>query len=88
MLKYILPLLLLSVTASQAFSLGSFLSSEETAEEEFAAEEEIEEIEDELDEEEEENEDMEEETLEDEGNIIQNTGYITYHYFRRRRGRI
>jgi len=63
MLKYLLPLLLLSVTASQAFSLGSLFSHEETAEEEVASEEEIDEIEDEEDQEEE--EDMEEESLED-----------------------
>ena len=63
MLKYLLPLLLLSVTASQAFSLGSLFSSEEAAKEEFA--DEVEDIEE--DDEEEEEEDMEEESLEDEG---------------------
>ena len=62
MLKYLLPLLLLSVTASQAFSLGSLFSSEEAAKEEFA--DEVEDIEE--DEEEEEEEDMEEESLEEE----------------------
>ena len=64
MLKYLLPLLLLSVTATQAFSLGSLFSNEETDEQEFTDEEEIDDIEDE---EEEEEEDMEEESLEDEG---------------------
>ena len=62
MLKYLLPLLLLSVTASQAFSLGSLFSSEEAAKEEFA--DEVEDIEE--DDEEEEEEDMEEESLEEE----------------------
>ena len=62
MLKYLLPLLLLSVTASQAFSLGSLFSSEEAAKEEFA--DEVEDIEE--DEEEEDEEDMEEESLEEE----------------------
>ena len=60
MLKYLLPLLLLSVTASQAFSFQGLFSSEEAADEEFADD-----IED--NEEEAEEEDMEDESLEDEG---------------------
>ena len=68
MFKYLLPLLLLSVTASQAFSLGSLFSSEETEEQEFADDEEIDDIEEEEDmDEEEEEEEEEEESLEDEG---------------------
>ena len=62
MLKYLLPLLLLSVTASQAFSFQGLFSSEEAADEEFADD-----IEDK--EEEAEEEDMEDESLEDEGKI-------------------
>merc|ERR1712029_156169 len=66
MFKYLLPLLLLSVTASQAFSLGSLFSSEETEEQEFADDEEIDDIEEEEDmDEEEEEEEEEEESLEE-----------------------
>ena len=75
MFKYLLPLLLLSLTATNAFSLGSLFSHEETAEEEFADEEAIDEVEDEEEadeeeedeEEEDEEEDTEEEALEEEG---------------------
>merc|ERR1712223_313474 len=61
-LKYLLPLLLLSVTASQAFSFQGLFSSEEAADEEFADD-----IED--NEEEAEEEDMEDESLEDEDEL-------------------
>ena len=53
MFKYLLPLLLLSLTATNAFSLGSLFSSEETAEDEFAEEEAVDEVEDEEEEDEE-----------------------------------
>ena len=53
MFKYLLPLLLLSLTATNAFSLGSLFSSEETAEDEFADEEALDEVEDEEEEDEE-----------------------------------
>ena len=63
MFKYLLPLLLLSLTATDAFSLRSLFSSEETAEDEFADEEAVDEVEDE----EEEDEEVDEE---EEGNYI------------------
>ena len=72
MFKYILPLLLLSLTATNAFSLGSLFSSEETAEDEFADEEAIDEVEDEEEEDEtEEEEEEEEEALEEEGILVE-----------------
>ena len=86
MFKYLLPLLLLSLTATNAFSLGSLFSSEETAEDEFADEEAIDEVEDEEEadeeeedeEEDEEEEDTEEEALEEEGTYWSNTCPIGY----------
>ena len=86
MFKYLLPLLLLSLTATNAFSLGSLFSSEETAADEFAEEEAIDEVEDEEEadeeeedeEEDEEEEDTEEEALEEEGIYCSNSCPIGY----------
>ena len=69
MFKFLLPLLLLSVTATNAFSLGSLFSSEETAEDEFADEEAIDEVEDEEEDEEVEDEEEEDEEEEEEEGI-------------------
>merc|ERR1711973_398290 len=62
MLKYILPLMLIAVTTTSAFSLGSLFHSEDNAEdfdEEEEQEEEFDEEEDEDEEDEEEDEDEE-----------------------------
>merc|ERR1712098_590012 len=74
MLKYILPLMLIAVTTTSAFSLGSLFHSEDNAEdiealdeaEDFVEEEEQEEEFDEEDEEDEEEDEDEEDYEEDE----------------------